>query len=1109
MLRKWGMLLLVLLISPMLAYAQTTGKLAGRVMDADTGEPLPGASVVIEGTQQGTITDLDGNYFIIGVPVGSYDVRASFVGFQTATVTGVEISAGYTREINFDLTAGVELNEIVVEYERPLIQKDAIGVPNVVSAEDIANLPVRGVASLAAIQGGVVSSETSGALFIRGGRSAEVAYFVDGVRVIGAVGVPTQAIQEQEMLIGSIPARYGDAMSGVISITTKGGSREFFGSLEAISSEATDDYGYNNYALTVGGPLVGDKVSFFAAAEVSSRGDAGPRAVGFPTLSADQRSAMQAAPQVVRVTNGDGDVSYISFPGNLLELADANNQVSTDAVDALLAEQLAAYRASNGDTTWALATRPVPLLAPLTYSSGVLSREAARVNNESNGFSFNGNVTLQPLESVRVRIGAGLDQSSGTGFSYTQSLYNSDSFSNYDRSTTRLNAAWTHYLSNTTFYQVQADWTNYNGKDYHPDFGDDINKVMDYGKIDNANNVETANYWRYNSDAGVYEQQYSDGSFPASANIQNTFLQYGARGSSFSQFDYTKVGFRASATTQIGLHQVEFGGEYEQRTNRYWSIFAYPLAREEGTLAEQEASLLDNLVYYYGYTIDGLSTADSEDIDTYAGAAQSGNRADWNIAPYQPIYYAGYISDKIEYRDIVLQIGMRMDVFDNNTFVPLDPYALFPIQRAGEAGLATGTIGSDFAVYYDESSGAVRGFRDLDGNFYDPNGNETDPNSVKLNSAPKVSTDANGSEIRSLNSAIFTDYEPQSTLQPRIGVSFPVTDRALFFASYDVTTQRPSERNYDTVQSWRQNIQDPGRLNNSNLMPEKTTQYELGFRQRIGDRAAFQISGFFRQIEDKIQRRIIQNVFPNNYQSYSNVDFGTVKGVEMEFDLRRTNNVSLNANYTLSFAKGTGADADAVGQITWRQETSPFYPNFISPLDFDQRHKFNFTVDYRLGEGEGPKVGGATPLENFGINLVGTIGTGLPYTRRTDDSPLYTSFNGFLNGEINGLAMPSTAMLNLRVDKKLSLGGLNMTAFVWVQNLLDADNVQNVWSQTGLATDDGYLDTPLGREQVAAVEASQSPQIAQSFVDHYGFRANSPFNYGIPRMTRIGVRVDF
>jgi hypothetical protein len=229
----------------------------------------------------------------------------------------------------------------------------------------------------------------------------------------------------------------------------------------------------------------------------------------------------------------------------------------------------------------------------------------------------------------------------------------------------------------------------------------------------------------------------------------------------------------------------------------------------------------------------------------------------------------------------------------------------------------------------------------------------------------------------------------------------------------------------------------------------------------------------------------------------------------MEFDLRRTNNVSLNANYTLSFAKGTGADADAVGQITWRQETSPFYPNFISPLDFDQRHKFNFTVDYRLGEGEGPKVGGATPLENFGINLVGTIGTGLPYTRRTDDSPLYTSFNGFLNGEINGLAMPSTAMLNLRVDKKLSLGGLNMTAFVWVQNLLDADNVQNVWSQTGLATDDGYLDTPLGREQVAAVEASQSPQIAQSFVDHYGFRANSPFNYGIPRMTRIGVRVDF
>ncbi len=103
MLRKWGTLVLLLLAMPALAFAQNSGKLAGRIVDSDTGDGLPGATVVIEGTSFGTATDLDGNYFIIGVPVGTYNVLASFVGFQTRKVEDVQISTGYTREIDFVL----------------------------------------------------------------------------------------------------------------------------------------------------------------------------------------------------------------------------------------------------------------------------------------------------------------------------------------------------------------------------------------------------------------------------------------------------------------------------------------------------------------------------------------------------------------------------------------------------------------------------------------------------------------------------------------------------------------------------------------------------------------------------------------------------------------------------------------------------------------------------------------------------------------------------------------------------------------------------------------------------------------------------------------------
>ncbi|MFT5143243.1 MAG: hypothetical protein ACI84D_001867, partial [Thalassolituus oleivorans] len=204
MLRKWGVLVLALIVTPALTFAQSSGKVSGVVTDAETGETLPGASVVVVGTQLGTISDVDGNYYIIGVPVGRYDIQASFVGFSTSTVSGVDVSSGYTQEVNFTLAAGIQLDEIVVEYERPLIQKDAVGVPKIVNAEEIVNLPVRGAAEVAKIQAGVVSQEGSGTLNIRGGRGSEVTYYIDGVKIVGSNALPQSAIQEQEMIIGNI-----------------------------------------------------------------------------------------------------------------------------------------------------------------------------------------------------------------------------------------------------------------------------------------------------------------------------------------------------------------------------------------------------------------------------------------------------------------------------------------------------------------------------------------------------------------------------------------------------------------------------------------------------------------------------------------------------------------------------------------------------------------------------------------------------------------------------------------------------------------------------------------------------------------------------------------
>ena len=161
--------LLLLFALPGVAYAQNTGKLSGRVTDADTGDPLIGANVYLPAVQRGAATDIDGNYTILGIPVGLYDITFSYTGYQSQTQTDVELSQGRTRVVDVELS-GESLGEVVVEYQRPLIQQDAIGVPKVVTGADIQNLPVRGVESVASIQAGVVSNDGSGTLNIRGGR---------------------------------------------------------------------------------------------------------------------------------------------------------------------------------------------------------------------------------------------------------------------------------------------------------------------------------------------------------------------------------------------------------------------------------------------------------------------------------------------------------------------------------------------------------------------------------------------------------------------------------------------------------------------------------------------------------------------------------------------------------------------------------------------------------------------------------------------------------------------------------------------------------------------------------------------------------------------------
>ena len=1133
MLRKWGMLVVMLLLTPVLAFAQNTGKISGRVIDGDNGETIPGANVVLVGTTYGSITDVDGNYFVLGVPVGTYDVQASFVGYTPETVTGVQVSAGYTQEVNFTISAGVELGEVVVEYERPLLQKDAVGAPKIIDAEQIVNLPVRGAANVASTQAGVVKQEGSNTLNIRGGRGSEVSYYIDGVKVIGTTSLPQSAVQEAEFQVGNISARYGDAMSGVINITTKSGSRQFFGSFEAITSEALDSYGYNLFSGAIGGPVLGDQLNFFLAGEYSDQLDSAPRAIPELRLPDDVLNDLRGAPQALTVTGADGETAYIPMPSGLSDGAQlvvdddshvivSNNQIMFENADG----SVTAVNVPEGADIETLSLSPVfraELLDP-----DVFIRENAQVGAGAKDLSLTGNVTLGLFDQGRLRLGGRYITGEFEGLNFFDVIYAPETGTLQERDEWQVFGTWTQHLSGSTFYQLQADYSSRFSETYDPRFGKEEADWLRYGDIGAEAAFATLRGYKQTGElvdeerivdgdtitvhVPTFANTYGDNNDPATQALANIINPVGGLFNGYSKGKSTQFRLTGSATTQIGINQLEFGGEYETRVSRSWSINGAGLAgyiadgdpesidpndpdtRADGYTSYQDfidnaLFILDGVAGGVGYDVTGRNETSDENFAEVINTSKFKGPEGRQVAPPQPIYYGGYVQDKIEFRDIVLNVGLRVDVFDNNVRVLRDRYARRPIVRAESIAGRPSNIGEEFAVYYDGNSDDVLGYRDLDGRFYDTNGEQVQQAVILLNNGtPRQTSNLIAEDM-------FDDYEPQVTAMPRIGVSFPVTDRALFFASYGIVSQRPSTNNFSNLASFT----GTGTLNNNDLKPERTTKYELGFRQRLGERSALTISGFFQQIDNLIQLRILYGAYPSDYNTYDNIDFGTVKGMEFGFDMRRTAGLAANVNYTLSFADGTGSSNTTTGTIVWVDETPP---NFISPLDFDQRHKLNVSLDFRLGAGEGPSVGGANILENFGLNVLLQAGSGFPYTAIQEPYPVNASRAPRPSGGINSNRGPASTRIDLKLDRKFDIGDrAAVTAFLWIENVLDADNVQSVWRATGLGDDDGFLATSEGRTFL-----QNAPPAMPAL---YEYRTNLRSNFGIPRLTRLGLRLDF
>ena len=570
------------------------------------------------------------------------------------------------------------------------------------------------------------------------------------------------------------------------------------------------------------------------------------------------------------------------------------------------------------------------------------------------------------------------------------------------------------------------------------------------------------------------------------------------------------------------------------------------------------------LVSYYAYDYTGAKTHKKTTIEDFFNAVNSKGQKTYNIGAYEPIYMAFYIQDKFAINNLLFNIGLRVDRFDANQQVLKDPYlfreayTVKDLRNIAPGIQFVGNAQDDWVVYYsgtdtylseadiqggEFNSSSIVGYRSGDV-WYDASGKEvSDPES-------DLSLYVNGpilknplynenneliSGITKVESGAFTDYKAQWSVMPRISFSFPVNDNSLFYAHYNIITSRPTNLQISPVDylfiSKRNSANDI--INNPNMKPQQSIDYEIGFRQKIGAKSAISISAYYSEKRNQIQAYRFSGAYPNTYYSYQNIDFGTVQGVTFSYRMNRTKNLTLSANYTLQYAKGTGS-----GNTSQLSILAAGQPNLrtLTNLSFDQRHRIGINLDYRFDGGadyNGPKTtkeiigedGKPTTKEikwlaNTGVSLLFSAGSGTPYTRSsTPFSTIVAGTASQLSGSINGSNKPWQFQCDLRIDKTFVFN-LNknakdkngkaksakpgyLTVYVDIQNLFNFKNVISVYDYTGNPDDDGYLSA------VEYQQAINSQVYVPGYINYYQMRVQNPYNYSRPIRASLGIQFGF
>ncbi len=741
--KKSIFILLLFLVS--FSFAGTTGKIAGKITDRQTGEPLVGAQVMVTGVWlgdievdmaevMGAVADIDGYYYIINIPPGQYTITVSMIGYKKMVMKKVTVSVNSTTTLNFQMEEeAIKGEEVVVSASKISFKKDQTSTVRNVSAEQIENLPTENIQGIIGMQAGVVNGH------FRGGRLTEVSYLVDGLPVDEVfdktgrtIDIENDAVQDLEVITGTFNAEYGRAMSGIVNAVTKDGSNEFHGKVTAA---------FGNFYTTHKDVFIGLKDSEF-----------------------DRNKDFKI------VLEGPIYKKYLTFFTNF-RYQDYKNHLN------------GIYRFNPGDYSNFVDEDPA-----LWESIHTGDNSYVPMNGNEN-YSYFGKISFKPNGSLKLSFSYINNRDEWHWYSHVYK-YNPYGMPHAKRDSKMMSLMLNHSLSPSLFYELKLSL------------------------IDNENGTyvyENPLDKRYVHD--IYHNNAAVVFFTGGQDKNHTKRVLKDKNAKFD------------ITWQVNNnHSLKSGFEYIKHDLKHeWHLIRNKYYNTPEELEFYYDETTGNRIYY-NYEPEILP-----DSTTYSDV--------YNVKPTE---FSTYFQDKMEFDEMVINVGVRFDYFDPNTYYPSQ--------------------------------------------WRNPSNQLNFEDSSKMSKLIKADT----------------KYQ----ISPRFGLSYQLANTAVLHFSYGHFFQMPPFYALYQNHTFRVAPDDyVTTMGNPQLKAEKTVQYEIGLWQELVKNVGLEVNLFYRDIYNLLSTKVVTTFNQIKYGLYTNKDYGNVKGLEFKVNANYMN-FNILFNYTLQYTRG-------------------------------------------------------------------------------------------------------------------------------------------------------------------------------------------------------------